>query len=69
VSCLADFIRPILLCALVSGCAAAGPDRKPGQDPAMRDASDNAELWIRDQCMDGKKEACDELRRSRAAKR
>jgi len=35
----------------------------------MRDGSDNAAIWNADQCMDGNKEACDELRRSRAAKR
>jgi hypothetical protein len=35
----------------------------------MRDGSDNAAIWNADRCMDGNKEACDELRRSRAAKR
>jgi len=69
VSTLAGLLRRLLLCALLCGCAASGPDRKPGQDPVMRDGSDNAAIWNADQCMDGNKEACDELRRSRAAKR
>ena len=68
-SSLAYLIRQIILCAVVSGCAATGPDRNPGQDPVMRDGSDNAAIWNRDRCMDGNKEACDELRRSSAAKR
>jgi hypothetical protein len=68
VSHLAEVIRQIVLCALVSGCAAAGLDRAPDQDPVMRDGSDNAEIWNRDQCMEGNKAACDELRRARTGK-
>jgi hypothetical protein len=59
----------VLLCALVTGCAASSADYNASPDPVMRDRSDYADGWNRDQCMEGNKEACDELRRSTAAKR
>jgi hypothetical protein len=59
----------VFLCALVAGCAAASPDYEASQGPVMRDRTDYADGWNRDQCMEGNKEACDELRRSIAAKR
>ncbi len=58
----------ILVCVLLAACATA-PDVRPGADAVMRDRSDDADRWNRDQCMDGHRDACDELRRSTAAKR
>ena len=59
----------VLLCALLAACASTTPEGKPSQGPVRFDRSDEADRWNRDQCMKGNKEACDELRRSTAAKR